>query len=524
MGWGRGLLVYDSLSGILSCFGVISFVFVMDKLIVFDTTLRDGEQSPGASMSLRQKLEVARALARLKVDVIEVGFPAASTGDFEAVYRIASELKGVCVAALARCLEGDIVSGAKAIAPAKDFGHLHLFLGTSKVHRECQLGKSCSDILEMAVRSVRLACDFSRNIEFSPEDASRTEFDFLVDVCSAVTEAGAKVVNIPDTVGYAMPDEFGSLIRRLVERVEAFRTGKAIVSVHCHNDLGMAVANSLAAVRAGARQVECTLNGLGERAGNAALEEVVMSVLTRSDIYGLECGVNTKELVRASKIVSRASGFEIPRNKAIIGLNAFSHASGIHQDGILKDHSTYEIIRPEDVGWGGSELPLTKHSGRAAVGDRLKQLGFKVNSAELAAVFKRFKEIGDCKKYVFDEDLIALTSGLASGIGVCVWELEKIQYLSGSGIIPTATIILRKNGVRQKGEPKVSLYQDADTGDGPVDAIFQTIKRITDREDAQLEDFSIRATSGGQDAVGEVTVRLRFGDRLLVLVTVIMQS
>lgn len=479
--------------------------------MIFDTTLRDGEQSPGASMTRRQKLEVAQQLARLKVDVIEAGFPVISEGDFEAVSAIASEVKGVCIAGLARCVDKDIEAASAAVQPAGKRGRIHVFLATSKIHREFKLGKPQDEILRLAVEGVRHARSLVEDVEFSPEDGSRTEPAFLIDICNAVTEAGARTVNIPDTVGYAIPMEFGALIQKLAQEVEAFRTGKAILSVHCHDDLGLAVANSLMAIRAGARQVECTINGLGERAGNAALEEIVMAINTRKDCFGgITCGINTKEIVRTSKIVARASGFAVQRNKAIVGQNAFAHASGIHQDGVLKKRETYEIMDPQNLGWGETELALTKHSGRAAVGARLKALGFRLTDSELTLLFNQFKDIGDRKKYVFDEDLIALTGGLP-GNGVCTWELESIQYLSGNRLIPTATIVLKKDGVPVKGEPKMVVFKDADTGDGPVDAVFQTIKRITDREEAKLAEFSIRSTSEGQDAVGDVTVRLTFG-------------
>lgn len=485
-----------------------------NNLIIFDTTLRDGEQSPGATMTLRQKLEIARQLARLKVDVIEAGFPVISDGDFQAVQAIASEIKGITIAGLARCLEADIESAAKALKPAGNRGRIHLFLATSKVQREFQLMKSFDEVIQLAISSVKHANSLVKDVEFSPMDATRTELEFLIDVCNAVTEAGARTVNIPDTVGYAMPGEFAQLISNLRQRVEAFRKGKSIISVHCHNDLGLAVANSLAAIQAGVRQVECTVNGIGERAGNAALEEIVMAIRTRPENFkGVNCGVNAKEIVRTSKVVSRATGFAIQRNKAIVGLNAFAHSSGIHQDGILKKRDTYEIMNPEYVGWGDTELPLTKHSGRAALKARLKSLGLKLSERELNSLFTQFKLIGDRKKYIYDEDLIALAGNDHTIVpNVCTWQLDSIQYLSGNHLLPTATICLKKNGVPAKGEPVKGSMQDADIGDGPVDAVFQTIKRITDREDAKVTEFEIRSTSEGQDAVGEVTVRLTFGD------------
>jgi 2-isopropylmalate synthase len=348
-----------------------SAVMKNNRIIIFDTTLRDGEQCPGASMNFREKLEVARQLARLKVDVIEAGFPVISQGDFEAVQAIAREIKGPIIAGLARCVDKDIDAAGEAVKPAGKKGRIHVFLATSKIHREFKLGKAQDEIIRLAVSGVKRARSFVDNVEFSPEDGSRTEPDFLIQVCKAVIAAGANTINIPDTVGWAVPDQFGALIKDLYNAVPEFQSGKAVISVHCHNDLGLAVANSLAAVRNGARQVECTVNGIGERAGNAALEELVMAIKTRSDFYGgVECGINAKEIVKSSRLVMRMSGLIVQRNKAIVGENAFAHSSGIHQDGILKKRETYEIMDPQDVGWGLTELPLTKHSGRAAVSAR----------------------------------------------------------------------------------------------------------------------------------------------------------
>src|SRR6476620_1186321 len=384
-----------------------------NRIVIFDTTLRDGEQCPGASMNLREKLEVARQLARLKVDVIEAGFPITSQGDFEAVNTIAKEVKGPQIAGLARCVPKDIDAAGEAIKPAgRKLGRIHVFLATSKIHREHKLNKAQDEILRLAVDGVKQAKGYTDNVEFSPEDASRTEPEFLVEVCKAVVAVGATTLNIPDTVGWAVPEQYAELIARLYQSVPEFQSGKAMSSVHCHNDLGLAVANSLAAVRAGARQIECTVNGIGERAGNASLEEIVMALKVRKDHFtGIECGVDTREIVKSSRLVSRMSGLVVQRSKAIVGENAFAHSSGIHQDGILKKRETYEIMDPKEVGWGGTELPLTKHSGRAAVAARLKHLGFKMTDADVAAIFARFKEIGDKKKFVYDEDLNALVEG-----------------------------------------------------------------------------------------------------------------
>lgn len=481
------------------------------RIIIFDTTLRDGEQCPGASMNLREKIEVARQLARLQVDVIEAGFPVISDGDFTAVQTIAKEIKGPIIAGLARCVPKDIEAAAAAVKPAGKRGRIHVFLATSKIHREFKLGKPQDEIIRLAVEGVKLARSFVENVEFSPEDGSRTEPEYLVQVCKAVIAAGATTINIPDTVGYAIPDQFGELIARLYRDVPEFQSGQAVISVHCHNDLGLAVANSLAAVRAGARQVECTVNGIGERAGNASLEEVVMAMKTRQDYYdGFECGVNTREILRSSRLVSRMSSLLVQRNKAIVGENAFAHASGIHQDGVLKKRETYEIMDPEEVGWGQSELPLTKHSGRAAVSARLKHLGFKLSEADVQAIFARFKDIGDKKKFVYDDDLTALVGGHITEVPE-TWTLDYLGVASGTATIPTATVRLKKNESGKEPE----LLQDAGVGDGPVDAALKAIDRLTHTH-GQLMEYSLRAVSQGKDALGEVTVKVNFGDGPLV--------
>jgi 2-isopropylmalate synthase len=481
-----------------------------NHIVIFDTTLRDGEQCPGASMNLREKLEVARQLARLKVDVIEAGFPVISDGDFSAVQTIAREVKGPIICGLARCVPKDIDAAGEAVKPAGKRGRVHVFLATSKIHREFKLGKVEAEIIRLAVDGVKRAKTFTNDVEFSPEDGSRTEPHFLIEVCKAVIAAGATTVNIPDTVGWAIPDQYGALIRELYESVPEFQNGKAIISVHCHNDLGLAVANSLAAVRAGARQVECTVNGIGERAGNAALEEIVMTLKTRSDFYGgIDTGINSREIVKSSRLVSRMSGLIVQRSKAIVGENAFAHSSGIHQDGILKKRETYEIMDPQDVGWGQTELPLTKHSGRAAVAARLKHLGFKMTDGDVAAIFARFKEIGDKKKFVYDDDLTALVEGHITEVPE-TWSLEYVCVTSGSQTVPTATVRLRKSAEKD-GEP----LQDAGVGDGPVDATLKAIDRLT-KTRGRLLDYSLRAVSQGKDAMGEVTVKVDFGDKEIV--------
>jgi 2-isopropylmalate synthase len=481
-----------------------------NRIVIFDTTLRDGEQCPGASMNLREKLEVARQLARLKVDVIEAGFPVISDGDFTAVNTIAKEIKGPVICGLARCVPKDIDAAGEAVKPAGKRGRIHVFLATSKIHREFKLGKAQNEIIRLAVEGVRRAKTFTDDVEFSPEDGSRTEPDFLIAVCKAVIAVGATTLNIPDTVGWAVPDQYGALIGQLYESVPEFQSGKAVISVHCHNDLGLAVANSLAAVKHGARQIECTVNGIGERAGNASLEEVVMAMKTRADVYqGISTGVNTREIVKSSRLVSRMSGLVVQRSKAIVGENAFAHSSGIHQDGILKKRETYEIMDPQEVGWGQTELPLTKHSGRAAVAVRLKHLGFKMTDGDVAAIFARFKEIGDKKKFVYDDDLTALVEGHITEVPE-TWSLDYVCVTTGNHAVPTATVRLKNTKTKSD-----NVREDAGVGDGPVDATLKAIDRLTETK-GTLIDYSLRAVSQGKDAIGEVTVKVDFGDKELV--------
>jgi len=476
-----------------------------DRLLIFDTTLRDGEQCPGASMNFRQKMEVARQLERLGVDVIEAGFPVISDGDFEAVQAIAREIKGPRIAGLARCVPKDIDAAGAAVAPAGERGRIHVFLATSKIHREHKLKKAHDEIVRLAVEGVRRAKALCADVEFSPEDASRTEPDFLARVTEAVIEAGATTVNIPDTVGYAVPEGYAALIRYLFDHVKNIH--EAVISVHCHNDLGLAVANSLAAVAAGARQVEGTINGIGERAGNAALEEVVMAARTRPDYFGdFEIGIDTREIVRTSRLVARMTGLPVQRSKAIVGENAFAHSSGIHQDGILKQRDTYEIMDPREVGWGATELPLTKHSGRHAVAVRLAALGYQLSEEELAGVFARFKAVGDRKKFVYDHDLAALVddSLMAEADG---YSLEFIQVTSGTDpLVPTATVSLKK------GE---EISTDSSPGNGAVDAAMKCIDRVTGQR-GHLVVYQVEATTEGKDAMAEVTIKVDFGDGELV--------
>ena len=483
-----------------------------NRIVIFDTTLRDGEQCPGASMNLREKLEIARQLARLRVDVIEAGFPVSSEGDFAAVQTIAREIQGPIIAGLARCVPKDIEAAGAAVQPAGKRARIHVFLATSKIHREFKLGKAQGEIIRLAAEGVRQARSMVEDVEFSPEDGSRTEPEFLVQVCRAAIDAGATTLNIPDTVGWAVPEQYAGLIHRLYTEIPEFQTGKAIISVHCHNDLGLAVANSLAAVAAGARQVECTVNGIGERAGNASLEEVVMALQVRKDFFQeLECGVNPREIVKSSRLVSRMSGLVVQRSKAIVGENAFAHSSGIHQDGILKKRETYEIMDPETVGWGRTELPLTKHSGRAAVAARLKHLGFEMTDADVAAIFARFKEIGDKKKFVYDDDLTALVEGHITEVPE-TWSLDYLSVSSGNKMVPTATVRLRKQSSKKGAD---EIVQDAGIGDGPVDAALKAIDRLT-KTRGRLLDYSLRAVSQGKDALGEVTVKVDFGDKEIV--------
>ncbi|MFV0338689.1 MAG: 2-isopropylmalate synthase [Chthoniobacterales bacterium] len=475
-----------------------------DNVIIFDTTLRDGEQCPGASMNLREKLEIARQLERIQVDVIEAGFPVISEGDFEAVQKIATEIKNARICGLARCVPKDIDAAGEALKPAGDRARIHVFLATSAIHREHKLRMGHDDLLRLTVEAVTRAKGFVKDIEFSPEDASRTEPEFLAKIVEAAIAAGATTVNIPDTVGYAVPEQYAEIIRYLRSNVK--NIDDAIISVHCHDDLGLAVANSLAAVQAGARQVEGTFNGIGERAGNAALEEVIMAIKTRPDFFeNLSTQIKTEEILKTSRLVSRMSGLHLARSKAIVGENAFAHSSGIHQDGILKKRETYEIMDPKDVGWGGTELPLTKHSGRHAIAARLEHLGFKLTKAEADQVFSRFKEIGDKKKFVYDDDLAALVEG-SIGNDSAVYQLEYIHVTSGSTTVPTATVRVKKGS---------ETLQDSSPGNGAVDAAMKALDRITDRN-GHLAAYQVEAVTQDKDSLGEVTVKIDFGNGELI--------
>ena len=465
------------------------------RIIIFDTTLRDGEQCPGASLTPQEKLEIARQLARLGVDVIEGGFPIASPGDAQAVQMIAQAVRGPTIAALARSLPADIDAAAAALAPAKR-KRIHVFLATSPIHRKYKLRKARAEILRQAVWAVTYAKRYSRDVEFSPEDASRTEPEFLHQVVEAVIKAGATTVNIPDTVGFAIPDEFGALIKGITAHVA--NIDRARISVHCHNDLGLSVPNSLAAIKNGADQVECTINGIGERAGNASLEEIAMSLKIRRDFYGAQTGIDTTQIAKTSRLVSNLTGIVVQPNKAIVGDNAFRHESGIHQDGVLKHRATYEIMRPQDVGLGESKLVLGKLSGRHAFAKRLGTLGFRLSKGELDRAFARFKDLADKKKEVFDGDLVAIVEDELPAAQE-TYKLAYVHVASGSDTVPTATIRLSKEGKE---------LQDAACGDGPVDACYKTIDRLTGMS-PELLDYSLHSVTKGKDALGEVTVRLR---------------
>ncbi|MFB3891686.1 MAG: 2-isopropylmalate synthase [Phycisphaerae bacterium] len=464
------------------------------NILIFDTTLRDGEQSPGCSMNIAEKLEVARALAALRVDIIEAGFPIASQGDFDAVKAVAGEIADCTVCGLARSLEKDIVRAAEAVKPAKR-PRIHVFCATSEIHRKHKLKRAKEEIVKMSVESVKLARSFVDDVEFSPEDASRTEPEFLVEVVTAVIEAGAKTVNIPDTVGYAMPAEFGDLIRYLMAHVPNVKD--AVISVHCHNDLGLAVANSLAAVRAGAGQVECTINGIGERAGNAALEEIVMAMRTRRDFLNVTCRIDTKRIFPVSRLLSSVTGQNVQRNKAIVGENAFAHEAGIHQHGVMANRETYEIMRAEDIGIPASTLVLGKHSGRHAFTQRIEALGYSLGEQQIDRAFEKFKALADKKKEVFDQDIEALIDEEMEQVAE-LWRLAGVQTVAGSNATPTATVTLVKEG---------RSVTDAAIGDGPVDAVYEAIQRITGLQ-LRLTDYSLRAITSGANAQGEVTIEV----------------
>ncbi len=474
-----------------------------DKLIIFDTTLRDGEQSPGASMTKEEKVRIAKVLERMKVDVIEAGFPIASPGDFEAVKAVADSIKDSTVCGLARALNHDIDRAGEALKGANS-SRIHTFIATSPIHMEKKLRMTPEQVVEQAVSAVKRARQHTDNVEFSPEDAGRSELDFLSLVIEKVIAAGATTINIPDTVGYNIPHQFGTLLHNLLTKIP--NSDKAVFSVHCHNDLGLAVANSLSAVLNGARQVECTINGLGERAGNASLEEVVMAIRTRQDIFPCDTSLDTTQIVPASRLVAGITGFPVQPNKAIVGANAFAHESGIHQDGVLKNRETYEIMLAEDVGWTENHIILGKHSGRSALKSRLKDLGIEFTSEEsLNEAFARFKDLADKKHEIFDDDLQALVSETSSSHYDEHIKLVSLKVCSETGEVPNASITLNVDGQEESAQAE---------GSGPVDAAFKAIEQIIN-SNAELKLYSVNNITSGTDALGDVTVRLEKSKRVV---------
>ena len=475
-----------------------------DKLIIFDTTLRDGEQSPGASMTKDEKLRIARQLERLKVDVIEAGFAASSNGDFEAVQLIAKTIKDATVCSLSRANDRDISRAAEALKGANR-SRIHTFIATSALHMEKKLRMSPDQVFEQAKLSVRFARNLVADVEFSPEDGYRSDPDYLCRVIEAVIKEGATTINVPDTVGYAVPELYGLFIKELRERIP--NSDQAVWSVHCHNDLGMAVANSLAGVKiGGARQVECTINGLGERAGNCSLEEIVMAVKTRRDYFGLDLNIDTKHILAASRMVSQTTGFVVQPNKAVVGANAFAHASGIHQDGVLKARDTYEIMRAEDVGWSANKIVLGKLSGRNAFKQRLIELGVQLESeADINTAFAKFKELADRKSEIFDEDILALTSDKGRSQEDEQYGFVSLSQHSETGERPQASVVFTVQGKEVKG--------DSD-GNGPVDASLKAIESLV-KSGAEMVLYSVNAISGSTESQGEVTVRLQNSGRVV---------
>ncbi len=468
-----------------------------DRVVIFDTTLRDGEQCPGASMNLEQKLQVARALRDLGVDVIEAGFAAASPGDLQSIREIGRQVEGPIICSLARCAKGDIEAAHTAVkdAPRK---RIHVFLATSPIHRDFKLKMAKEEIIRRAVDGVKMARERCEDVEFSCEDAARTELPFLAEVVERAIEAGAATLNIPDTVGYALPQTYAETLSYLQKHVRGI--GGVVMSVHCHNDLGLAVANSLAGVAVGARQVECTINGIGERAGNASLEEVVMAIRTRSDVLHVHTNVKTERLYPTSRLVAQVSGLHVQRNKAVVGQNAFAHEAGIHQHGMLTNRETYEVMKPEEVGFTRSSLVLGKHSGRHALGERLGAMGYQVTDEQLEPIFAQFKILCDKKKDIYDADLEALVvHGPMLAEGGRTWELLALSTTSGTGTLPAASIALQRTG----GE----RFQEASAGDGPVDAVFKAIEKITGIS-GKLREYEIKSVSVGEDAQGEVVIEV----------------
>lgn len=476
----------------------------MDDFVrIFDTTLRDGEQCPGAAMSEDEKLEIAHHLAKMGVDVIEAGFPVSSPVQFQAVERISREVEGPVIAALARAMRNDIQTAASALRPAKK-RRIHTFLATSPIHMKYKLGKTASEVLKMAPEAVRMAREFVDDVEFSPEDGTRSDWEFLREVCEAVIEAGVGTINVPDTVGYTTPEKYGEMFNYLIKNVRG--ADKIIFSAHCHNDLGLAVANSLSAIKNGVRQVECTINGIGERAGNTAMEEVIMALRTRKDFYGITTKVKTELITRASYLVKTITGMVVQPNKAIVGANAFAHESGIHQDGVIKNRETYEIMTPESVGLESNRMVLGRHSGRAGFKDRIIRLGFSPSAEELETAYSRFLEIADKKKEIFDDDLVALFSSQSRQVIPSKYKLVYYQVTSGSNTVPTATVKISVDS---------EIREESCTGDGPVDAVFKAVQKIA-KISPVLNKLIISPVTKGTDALAEASVSLTYQDRVVV--------
>lgn len=475
---------------------------IVRQIKIFDTTLRDGEQTPGVNLNVQEKLEIAKQLAILKVDIIEAGFPIASPGDFEAVKIIAQNIKGVTICGLSRALEKDIERAWEAVQYAES-SRIHTFIATSDIHMKYKLRMTPDQVVERAAAMVKYAKKFCGDIEFSAEDAGRTNHEFLYRILTEVIKAGATVLNIPDTVGYTMPLEFGKLIKGIRENVPGIE--KVDISVHCHNDLGLAVANSLSAIENGAVQIECAVNGLGERAGNASLEEIVMSISTRRDYYNIDFNIDTTKISTTSRLVSRMTGINCQPNKAIVGANAFAHESGIHQHGVLSEKSTYEIMTPESIGLKQNRMVLGKLSGKHAFEERLKELGYNLAPEEIGEAFEKFKQLADRKKEISDRDIEALIQHKSKNVPQ-IYELDSFQINSGNKLISTAVVSLKKND---------GIITEAATGDGPVDAAFNSIERITGME-LNLEDYNLRAVTEGKDALGEVNVKISMGEKMAV--------
>ena len=472
---------------------------------IFDTTLRDGEQSPGATLNLQEKIEIARKLEAMGVDVIEAGFPITSQGDFDSVSAISQEIQNSIVCGLSRCVPRDVERAGEAIKKAKH-GRVHVFCATSKIHRENKLNKAIDEIIKISVESVKQAREYTDDVEFSPEDATRSEWDFLVELVTRVVEAGATTINIPDTVGYTTPEEYGALFAHLIKHVPNSQNIR--FSAHCHNDLGMATANSLAAVKNGARQIECTINGIGERAGNTAMEEVAMALRTRGEFYGLHTNIRTEEIIRSSRLIRQVTGMSVQPNKAIVGDNAFAHESGIHQDGVLKNRLTYEIMTPESVGLESNRMVLGRHSGRHAFKDRLVRLGYILEEEEFQQVWNRFLDLADKKKEVYDEDILSLVNDAQSDQDFQRYELSSLHVSAGSGSVPTATVRL----IDRENPEEPRTITDAACGDGPVDAIYNVLERLTGLA-IKVDRFRIQPLSEGRDAQAVASVLLKIGDR-----------